>query len=325
MDIKLIMFFIILIILLVLNYYFIKNRKKVKKKYRKSVLIIILLIDILLIGLSTYLYNNNNKTDNNEPEEKIKVPSEGENKENPETTTTITSTTTSSTTSTTKTTTTSTTTTKTTSKQNQNSSISNKTSKGYTIEYKNGAYYINNVLIVNKTYKLTKDWKPVNPYKTVPSDGFDRNPLDKDAYEAWKLMKSDAASLGLNLWAQSGYRSYDYQNDLYNGYIKRNGKTAADTFSARPGASEHQTGLAFDLNTISNSFKDTAEGKWVAKNAFIYGYILRYPEGKTNETGYIYEPWHIRYVGKELAKELYNNGNWITMERYFGIDSKYND
>ena len=325
MDIKLIMFFIILIILLVLNYYFIKNRKKVKKKYRKSVLIIILLIDILLIELSTYLYNNNNKTDNNEPEEKIKIPSEGENKETPETTTTITSTTTSSTTSTTKTTTTSTTTTKTTSNQNQNSNLSNKTSKGYTIEYRNGAYYINNVLIVNKTYKLTNDWKPVNPYKTVPSNGFDRNPLDKDAYEAWKLMKSDAASLGLNLWAQSGYRSYDYQNDLYNGYIKRNGKTAADTFSARPGASEHQTGLAFDLNTISNSFKDTAEGKWVAKNAYIYGYILRYPEGKTNETGYIYEPWHIRYVGKEVAKELYNNGNWITMESYFGIDSKYND
>ena len=317
MDIKLVIFFINLLILLVLNCYFIKNRKKVKKKYRKSVLIIILLIDILLIGISTYLYCNN-KNGNNKQEEKNKEPFEDENEEKTESTTTITSTTTSSTTTTT-------TTIKTTSNQNQNSSISNKTSKGYTIEYRNGAYYINNILIVNKTYKLTKDWKPVNPYKTVPSDGFDRNPLDKDAYEAWKLMKSDAASLGLNLWAQSGYRSYYYQNDLYNGYIKRNGKTAADTFSARPGASEHQTGRAFDLNTLSNSFKDTAEGKWVAKNAYIYGYILRYPEGKTNETGYIYEPWHIRYVGKELAKELYNNGNWITMESYFGIDSKYND
>ena len=324
MDIKLVIFFINLLILLVLNCYFIKNRKKVKKKYRKSVLIIILLIDILLIGISTYLYCNN-KNDNNKQEEKNKEPFEDENEEKAESTTTITSTTTSSTTTTKTSATTTTTTIKTTSNQNQNSSVSNKTSKGYTIEYRNGAYYINNILIVNKTYKLTKDWKPVNPYKTVPSDGFDRNPLDKDAYEAWKLMKSDAASLGLNLWAQSGYRSYDYQNDLYNGYIKRNGKTAADTFSARPGASEHQTGLAFDLNTISNSFKDTAEGKWVAKNAYIYGYILRYPEGKTNETGYIYEPWHIRYVGKELAKELYNNGNWITMESYFGIDSKYND
>lgn len=325
MDIKLVIFFIILLILIILNYYFIKNRKKVKKKYRKSVLIIILLIDILLIGISTYLYCNK-KNDNNETEKIIRVPSGGENEENQESTITSTSTTTtSSTTSTIKKTNTSTTTIKTTSKQNQNSNLSNKTSKGYTIEYQNGAYYINNILIVNKTYKLTKDWKPVNPYKTVPSDGFDRNPLDKDAYEAWKLMKSDATSLGLKLWAQSGYRSYDYQNDLYNGYVKRNGKTSADTFSARPGASEHQTGLAFDLNTISNSFKNTDEGKWVAKNAYIYGYILRYPEGKTNETGYIYEPWHIRYVGKELAKELYNNGDWITMESYFGIDSKYND
>ena len=138
-------------------------------------------------------------------------------------------------------------------------------------------------------------------------------------------MKSDAAALNLNLWAQSGYRSYDYQNDLYNSYVKRRGKTAADTFSARPGHSEHQSGLAFDLNTIDSSFKNTDEGKWVAKNAYLYGYILRYPEGKTNETGYIYEPWHIRYVGKELAKALYNNGNWITMESYFGVTSEYDN
>ena len=314
MDIKLVMFFIILLILLVLNYYFIKNRKKVKKKYRRSVLIIILLIDILLIGISTYLYCNN-KNDNNKQEEKNKEPFEDENEEKTESTTTITSTTTSSTTTTKTSATTTTTTIKTTSKQNQNSSISNKTSKGYTIEYRNGAYYINNVLIVNKTYKLTKDWKPVNPYKTVPSDGFDRNPLDKDAYEAWKLMKSDAASLGLNLWAQSGYRSYDYQNDLYNGYIKRHGTKAADTFSARPGASEHQTGLAFDLNTISNSFKDTAEGKWVAKNAYIYGYILRYPEGSENITGYGYEPWHLRYIDNvEMAKYIKENN--LCLEEY---------
>ena len=138
-------------------------------------------------------------------------------------------------------------------------------------------------------------------------------------------MKNDAAALGLNLWAQSGYRSYDYQKDLYNSYVNRKGKEAADKSSARPGASEHQTGLAFDLNTITTSFKDTVEGKWVNQNCFNYGYIIRYPENKTNETGYIFEPWHIRYVGKELAKELYNNGNWITMEDYFGIESKYNN
>ena len=138
-------------------------------------------------------------------------------------------------------------------------------------------------------------------------------------------MKSDAASLGLNLWAQSGYRSYDYQKELYENYVSKKGKAAADKSSARPGHSEHQSGLAFDLNTITTSFKDTAEGKWVANNAYLYGYIIRYPENKTDETGYIFEPWHIRYVGKELAKALYNGGDWITMESYFGITSKYDD
>lgn len=210
----------------------------------------------------------------------------------------------------------------TTTKTNQKT---NKTSKGYEIEYRDGAYYIANILIANKTYMLSKDWVPTNPIKEIPTSGFDRNPLDKDAYQAWLEMKSDAAALNLNLWAQSGYRSYNYQKDLYEGYVNKKGKEAADKSSARPGASEHQTGLAFDLNTITTSFKDTEEGKWVNNNCYLYGYIIRYPEGKTNETGYIFEPWHIRYVGKELAKKLYNNGNWITLEEYLGIDSKYKD
>jgi D-alanyl-D-alanine carboxypeptidase len=136
-------------------------------------------------------------------------------------------------------------------------------------------------------------------------------------------MKSDATALGLNIWAQSGYRSYSYQKDLYDSYVNRKGKEKADTSSARPGASEHQTGLALDLNTITTSFKDTKEGKWVNDNCYLYGYIIRYPENKTDETGYIFEPWHIRYVGKDLAKKLYNNGSWITLESYFGIESKY--
>ena len=296
--IKNIIFIILLLLVLIMGYFTLKNRNKFKKKYRGKIILTTLLLILITIIYSVYMFRDNNlrKKDNNSDKQVEKE----------QTTTTTT-------------------------KQTQNNNdtpnnlTNNKTRKGYTITYKDGAYYIDNVLIVNKTYKLTSSWKPVNPYKKVPNDGFDRNPLDTEAYEAWKVMKSDASSIGLNLWAQSGYRSYDYQNDLYNGYIKRNGKKAADTFSARPGASEHQTGLAFDLNTITNSFKDTEEGKWVNKNCYLYGYILRYPEGKTNETGYIYEPWHIRYVGKELAKKLYNNGNWITMEDYFGIDSKYND
>lgn len=201
----------------------------------------------------------------------------------------------------------------------------NRTSKGYEIEYKDGAYYINNILIANKTYMLSKDWVPTNTIKEIPQSGFDPNPLDQEAYNAWLEMQSDAAALNLNLWAQSGYRSYNYQIELYEGYVNKKGKQAADTSSARPGASEHQTGLAFDLNNITTSFKDTEEGKWVNNNCYLYGYIIRYPEGKTQETGYIYEPWHIRYVGKEIAKKLYNNGNWITLEEYLGIESKYKD
>lgn len=196
-------------------------------------------------------------------------------------------------------------------------------SKGYQITYKDGAYYVDGYLIVNKTYDLPSTWKPKNVWKSVPSSGFAKEPLDKDAYNAWKDMLSDSKAAGLNLWAQSGYRSYDYQKDLYNSYVKRKGKAAADKSSARPGNSEHQTGLAFDLNTITTAFKDTAEGKWVKNNCYLYGYILRYPENSTDKTGYIFEPWHIRYVGKDLAKKLYNNGNWITMEEYFGLKSEY--
>ena len=317
--IKNIIFIILLLLVIIMGYFTLKNRNKFKKKYRGKIILTTLLLILITIIYSVYMVRDN----------KLKENKNGSNNqvEKEQTTTTTTSTTTTTTTTTTTKKITTTTTTKQTQNNNDtpNNLTNNKTRKGYTITYKDGAYYIDNILIVNKTYKLTSSWKPVNPYKKVPNDGFDRNPLDTEAYEAWKVMKSDASSIGLNLWAQSGYRSYDYQNDLYNGYIKRNGKKAADTFSARPGASEHQTGLAFDLNTITNSFKDTEEGKWVNKNCYLYGYILRYPEGKTNETGYIYEPWHIRYVGKELAKKLYNNGNWITMEDYFGIDSKYND
>ncbi len=208
-------------------------------------------------------------------------------------------------------------------KVNASSEYIDKSSKGYTITYKDGAYYVDNYIIVNKTYKLSENFVPLNPYTTIPKSGFSSTPLDKEAYEAWQTMKSDATSIGLNLWAQSGYRSYDYQNDLYNGYVNRSGKENADKFSARAGNSEHQTGLAFDLNTITTSFKDTNEGKWVKDNCYLYGYILRYPENTTNETGYIFEPWHLRYVGKKLAKKLYNNGNWITMENYFGLTSTY--
>jgi D-alanyl-D-alanine carboxypeptidase len=198
-------------------------------------------------------------------------------------------------------------------------------SKGYDITYSNGAYYVDNQLIVNKTYLLSSDFVPTNTYKKITPEmnGFCRTCIDKEAYNKWLTMKNDAVSIGLNIWIQSGYRSYSYQEGLYDQYVKNRGKEAADTFSARPGSSEHQSGLSFDLNSVDSSFANTEEGKWVNNNAYLYGYIIRFPKDKDNETGYKYESWHIRYVGEKLAKILYNNGDWITMENYYGLTSKY--
>ena len=196
------------------------------------------------------------------------------------------------------------------------------TSKGYTLTIKDGIAYIDGNLIVNKTYKLLEDYKPTDPYSPITGD-WGINNINKDVMEAFKLMQSDATSLGLNIYIASGYRGYNNQNSLYNNYVSIDGKEAADKYSARPGHSEHQTGLCFDLNSVDDSFADTNEGKWINNNAYLYGFIIRYPKGKEEETGYQYESWHLRYVGVELAKKLYNNGDWITLEDYYGISSRY--
>ncbi len=189
-----------------------------------------------------------------------------------------------------------------------------KTSKGYTITVKNGITYIDGVLIANKTYALPSDHNPGG--------------LTSQTNSAAQEMFNAAKAAGYNMWAQSKFRSYSTQNKLYNNYVKNRGKSAADTFSARPGHSEHQTGLAFDVCAtgkpcINSGFDNTAEAKWLAANAYKYGFILRYPKGKESITGYKYESWHFRYVGKDLATKLYNGGNWITLEEHFGITSKY--
>jgi len=195
------------------------------------------------------------------------------------------------------------------------------TSKGYTLKIKNGLAYIDDILIANKTYYLPENYVPTNSYAKLSNNC--ANCLEKHVMQAFNDMNADAKSLGLSLWIASGYRSYSFQNTLYNNYVKRDGKTAADTYSARAGHSEHQTGLAFDLNSVSSSFAYTSEGKWIKDNCYRYGFIIRYPEGKEDITGYMYEAWHLRYVGKELAEKLYNNGNWLTLEEYFGITSVY--
>lgn len=187
------------------------------------------------------------------------------------------------------------------------------------IETIDGVTYVDGLLIVNKTYSLPEDYMPVG------AEGYQRcnECITEETKEAFSAMQADAWSLGLNLYISSGYRSYTYQNGLYNRYVEKDGKEAADKYSARAGYSEHQTGLAFDLNTIDDSFAETAEGKWIKDNCYRYGLILRYPKGKEAQTGYQYESWHLRYVGKELAEKLYNNGNWITLEEYYNLSSEY--
>ena len=182
------------------------------------------------------------------------------------------------------------------------------TNNGYTLKIEDGITTIDGLLIVNKTYSLP------NTYGETLTD---------EVMNAFNLMKADATSLGLNIYISSGYRSYAKQESIYNNYVARDGQAKADTYSARPGHSEHQTGLAFDLNSIDDSFAYTNEGKWINENCYRYGFIIRYPKGKDNITGYMYESWHLRYVGKDLAEKLYNNGSWITVEEYFGINSVY--
>lgn len=196
------------------------------------------------------------------------------------------------------------------------------TEKGYTLIIQNGVASIDGHLVVNKTFSLPDNYQPVDPDEPVTGERC-INCLEKEVMKAYREMQSDATSVGLNIYIASGYRSYSYQNTLYNNYSAVSGTDGADTYSARPGHSEHQTGLCFDLNSVDDSFADTNEGKWIANQAYLYGFIIRYPKGKESITGYQYEPWHLRYVGIELAKELYNNGDWITIEEYYGITSNY--
>ena len=182
------------------------------------------------------------------------------------------------------------------------------TPKGYKIEVKNGITYVDGVLIANKTYSIPQSYAPGG--------------LTNECNAAFNKMRSAAAKEGVNLYIVSGYRSYETQKNLYNRYVARDGKAKADTYSARPGTSEHQTGLAMDLNSVNSSFANTKEGKWLAANCHKYGFIIRYPKGKQSVTGYIYEPWHVRYLGVDRATKIYQSG--LCLEEYYGITSRYN-
>ena len=173
----------------------------------------------------------------------------------------------------------------------------------------NGSYYsvrgkYDDIIIVNKKHGLSKDYNP------------GENPTAKAAFIR---LRDDMINQGLNVGrSYSGFRSYDYQKTLYDNYVSRDGQAAADRYSARPGYSEHQTGLVFDLTDKSgNLLEDSRASQWLKDNAHNYGFIVRFQAGKEASTGYMPEAWHIRYVGKE-AKDIHDSG--LSLEEYFGIE-----
>lgn len=185
--------------------------------------------------------------------------------------------------------------------------------------------------LVNKELGLPSEYIPDD--LVIPDVYYNINYFDEK-----KQMRSEAAKAleelfhatveeNLALCAISGYRSYQRQYDIFTNNVLTKGMDHTSKFSAVPGYSEHQTGLSMDVSTksvnyrIDSSFAETPEGKWLAENAHHYGYIIRYPEGKSNITGYSYEPWHIRYVGKDLATFLYKNN--LTLEEYYGFEPSY--
>lgn len=178
-------------------------------------------------------------------------------------------------------------------------------------------------LIVNKQHGLPSDYVPSNLVKPDVPLTKSSIMLQEVAADAMKEMFDAAKEDGVKLMIGSGYRSYDYQTTLYNNYVQRDGQKAADRYSAKPGLSEHQTGLAADLSSgdgecyLKGCFKDTKEGQWLAENAWEYGFILRYPEEKEEITGYIFEPWHYRYFGLEQAKLIFDSG--LTVEEYYQL------
>lgn len=175
---------------------------------------------------------------------------------------------------------------------------------------------LDNLMIVNKYYKLDNDFEP-DDLVIIDSDCYNGNPkkLSKVATEAFNEMCHASLKDGVIVKATSAYRSYATQKNLYNSYVNRDGVKAADTYSARAGYSEHQTGLAVDVNIVNETFANTKAYEWMIKNSYKYGYILRYPKGKEYITGYQYEPWHYRYVGKEVAKFIYEND--LLYEEYY--------
>ncbi|MET3557743.1 D-alanyl-D-alanine carboxypeptidase [Streptococcus rupicaprae] len=173
----------------------------------------------------------------------------------------------------------------------------------------NGSYYSvtgklgDEIVLVNKKHPLSADYAPGE---------------DPTAQQAFLKILAEMQSLGFSVSEQySGYRSYDYQASLYDTYVARDGQAEADRYSARPGYSEHQTGLAFDVLDGNGQLLEESDAvSWLENHAHDYGFIVRYPADKEKVTGYMGETWHLRYIGQE-AKDIYESG--LTLEEYFKV------
>lgn len=175
-----------------------------------------------------------------------------------------------------------------------------------------------NTVLANKLYFLGEDYVPKNLEKISSAYSSGEKYMEKNAKEAFEKLAKDAKKEGYNIRATSTYRSYSYQKNLYNNYANQDGKEKADTYSARPGFSEHQTGLAVDVDNTKTSytkFGNTKEFDWMKENAYKYGFILRYTKENEFITGYMNEPWHYRYVGVEIASYIQEHP--MTFEEYY--------
>ncbi|MGM8214758.1 M15 family metallopeptidase [Bacillaceae bacterium W0354] len=182
-------------------------------------------------------------------------------------------------------------------------------------------------VIVNKNRKLPDGFVPPNlvepnvPFSFSGQD--EKRQLQEVAARALEELFEAAKEDGIELFAVSGYRSYDRQYSIYNWNVNNYGQAHADQYSAKPGHSEHQTGLTMDVSAavvsyqLIEDFGKTDEGLWLEQNAHKHGFVIRYPEGKSDITGYSYEPWHLRYFGTETATEIFESG--LTVEEYFGF------
>jgi len=182
------------------------------------------------------------------------------------------------------------------------------------------------LILVNKEHALDMEYKPddLSSIKYYAEDRpSESRYMRAAAADAFHSLVEEAKRQGIELVMTTAYRSYEFQSSLYSNYVAEVGQAAADTFSAEPGKSEHQTGLAADVSSpsvnyqLTTKFADTAEGKWLSENAHLFGFVIRFPDGKEGITGYQYEPWHIRYVGLAAAEYMYNSG--VTLEEYLQL------